>query len=130
MDHPRTPQIDQMIDGGAHRAAGVQNVVEENDDLVGDIERNPRVVDGAARQQRVQVVTIESDVHLAYGNLFAVALLDDLSQPLGDIGAAGPDTDENDLVKAAVLFRHLASKTLEDNFDLRGVEDTFFLCFI
>ena len=48
--HTRPAEVDEVIDCRAHRAAGVQDVVEQHDDLVGDVEWNTRVIDGAAGQ--------------------------------------------------------------------------------
>ena len=118
-----------MIDRRAHGAAGVQDVIEEHDDLVGDIEGNARVVDGAAGQERVQIVAIQRDVHLADGDILAVALLDDFGQPFGDVRPAGAHTDERHLIEAAILLGHLAGEAFENDFDLPGVKDAFLFAF-
>ena len=56
-------------------------------------------------------------------------LIEDRGKARGDVGAAGPDTDEDDLVEAAVGFGDLAGEAFKDKSDLRRVEDAFLLGF-
>src|SRR5207244_6069554 len=122
MNHARATQIDQVVDGRADRAAGVQHVVYKDDDLVGDIEWSARVIDGAAGEQCIEVVAIQCDIHLADRNFFSFSFLHNFCDTLCHVRAAGSDTDKDNWLKARVLPRDFPGETFKNNLDLRSEE--------
>src|SRR3989442_14426040 len=126
MNHARATQIDQVVYGRADRAAGVQHVVEKDHDLVGDIEWNARVIDGAAGEQGIQVVAIQCDIHLADRNFSSFSFLHDFWDTLCHVRAAGSDADKDEWLKAGVLPRDFPGETFKNNLDLLGVKDALF----
>src|ERR671923_178880 len=116
-----------MVDGGANRPSGIEHIVEENNDLVGDIEGNARVVDIPARQERVQVIAVERDIHFSYRNVFAFPFFDHSAEALRHTRTSGSNPNEDDLLETSVLPHNLSGKAFEDLLDLYRVQDAFLL---
>ena len=79
MDRFWASQINQMIHCRAHSSARMQYVIKQDDRLVIDIERNPGVINLAVRQQSVEIIAVQSDVHFPKGYFFAIEFLDYLA---------------------------------------------------
>src|SRR4030088_3381712 len=83
LDRARAAEIDQRVGRRANGASGVQDVVYENDGLVGDVDRDRR------RAQRagcalVDVVAVEGDVQLAERGSFTFELQNALLHAAGE----------------------------------------------
>src|SRR5207247_7681716 len=103
MNHARATQIDQVVYGRADRAAGVQHVVEKDHDLVGDIEWNARVIDGAAGEQGIEVVAIQCDIHLADRNFSSFSFLHNFCDTFFHVWGACYDADYEDCLMGSDL---------------------------
>jgi hypothetical protein len=79
LDGARPTEVDQRIESRADGAAGVQDVVDQDDRLVRNVDRDR----GRAERPRralVDVVTVQGDVELAEWNLGAFKLQNPLLQ--------------------------------------------------
>ena len=101
--------VEQRLDRGADRPAGVEDVVDEDAGPAFEREVEPRRADERLRMQRrlaaahLDVVAVEGDVDGAERDLGAGELLDQPPQPLGEEDAARVDADERDLVELRSL---------------------------
>src|SRR5438309_2394361 len=84
-DARRPPVIEELVHGGAHRAAGVEHIVDEQQLAPVDVERNLGALRIVVQPLGVIVVAVESDVHQAERRRKAKERV----QPLGEPGAAG-----------------------------------------
>src|SRR5262249_51212817 len=102
LDPGRSAVLEERVDRGAHRAAGVEDVVDEDHSAVLEVEVELRVADDwlapawRAPLAHVDVVAVEGDVELAEVELDAGALRDQAPQPLRERDAARVDADEGD----------------------------------
>ena len=81
LDAGRAPVLEQRVDRGADRAAGVEDVVDEDHGRALELEvelrsRDDRLRAGGAAVADVDVVAVEGDVELAELELDAAALVD------------------------------------------------------
>src|SRR3989338_4206731 len=130
VDELRAAQVDQVIDGGAHGPAGVQDVIHQDNRFIGDVEWDARVVHPAFGQERIEIVAVERNVHLAHRHFPPLALLDHLAQPLGEIDAARPDADKGELLRTLMLAQDLPAKALQALPDLLRIQDFFAVSFL
>ena len=102
LDARGTAVFEQRVDRGADRAAGVEDVVDEDHRAALELEVELRVAhDRLAVARRlaaadVDVVAVEGDVELAEIELEARPLLDQAAQTLADRHPARVDPDERD----------------------------------
>ena len=120
--------LEQRVDRGADRAAGVEDVVDEHDrhPLEREVERartHERLrVPGRLAPAHVDVVAVKGDVELAEGDLRAAQVLDALPQPLRERDAARVDADEGDLREVGVALDDLVRDPRQRLRDRVGVE--------
>ena len=105
-DRPRPPELAQRVHRGAHRAAGVQHVVDEHDGGVVDLERHVRALD-ERRVAEPRVVAVELDVERADGDVRALVLRDRRGEPPCEGNAAALDADEHEPGRAGLLLDDL-----------------------
>ena len=102
LDARRAAVLEQRVDRGADRAAGVEDVVDEDHGAPLELEVELRVADDGLRAPRrlaaadVDVVAVEGDVELAEVELEVGALRDQPAQTVGERDAARVDPDERD----------------------------------
>ena len=104
--HPLGPSVvEQRVDAGAHRAPGVEHVVDEHDRRVLD-----REVDVGGVHDRLgrgvapgQVVAVEADVDVAERDGLPHQLGHQVAQPGGQHGAATVDPDDRDSLATRLL---------------------------
>ena len=128
--HARGPAVvEERLDGGADRASGVEDVVDEDarHPLERELERG-RADDRLRVQRRLaaahlDVVAVEGDVELAERKLDAGALGDQPAEALRERDAAAVDADERDLVEVVVPLDDLVRDAGERPVDRLGVED-------
>src|SRR5215218_9122344 len=98
-------EVEQGLDCGADRSAGVEDVVDEHDRPPFEREAELRRADDRLGVQRrlaaadADVVAVEGDVDGADVETHAGALLDQPAQPVRERDAAGMDADEGDPVE-------------------------------
>ena len=95
LDAAGPPVVEQRLDRGADGAAGVEHVVDEDDRVVLEPERQVAGAD-LGRLARGEVVAVEGDVDVARGQLGLEQVGDQPVQPRGEVGAAAVDADEGD----------------------------------
>src|ERR671924_1111567 len=105
LDAPGSPVVEQCVDGGARRAAGVEHVVDEDDRRVLDWEVDVRgvhhwLVIGAAD---ADVVAVEADVDVAERHRLPNKLGDQVAQPSCQDRAATMDPNDRDALPARLL---------------------------
>ena len=127
--HPRRPAVlEQGVDRGPDRAAGVEDVVDEDDRL--PLERD---VEGGAAHDGLQVprrvavpdehvVAVEGDVERADRRLDAAALGHEPAQALGERHAARVDADEHERARVVVSLDQLVCEARQRAGDRVGVE--------
>ena len=71
-------EVRELVERGAHRATGVQHVVDDHDALAIQIPGQLRRADDRARADGLQVVAIERDVERAARNLDLLAVIEDV----------------------------------------------------
>src|SRR3954471_14580814 len=81
----RAPVVEKLIHRGTHRAAGKEDVVDQQQIPAADIKRNPRALWIVVQALRVVVVAVERDVHEAERLRYAEHRV----QPLGEPCTAG-----------------------------------------
>ena len=105
----RPAEVDERVERGANRPPRVQHVVDQQNLLVVDRERDLGAADDRLRPDGVahQVVAVERDVERAGRHLVLVDLADRARQAPGDRHAARPDADQRQLLDAAVALENL-----------------------
>src|SRR5436190_20385137 len=119
LDALGTAVVEERLDRGTDRPAGVEHVVDEDDGLALErkVERG-RADDrlrmaGRVAAAHLHVVPVEGDVHCAEVGRFAGALLDETAQPLRERHAARLDADECDLGEVGVGLDELVRDPCE-----------------
>jgi hypothetical protein len=106
LDGCRPAEVDQGVHGGANRAPGVKNVVDEHDGPVFDIEvdlgRLHRL-----RSRHFKVVAIEAGIEAADVDWLAFDSLQRHREPMSDLNAAVLEPDERQTLRATVPLEHL-----------------------
>ena len=106
LDFLRPAEIDQRIERRANRPARVEHIVDEQNLLVVDGERNLRAAHERLRADGMphQVVAIQRDVERAGPHRLVRDLLEHLREALGEHIAARADADERQALGAAVAL--------------------------
>ena len=125
--HARRPAvIEQRIERGANRAAGVQDVVDQNNVLAlhrkRDVGRAHHRLDIDGRQ----VVAVQVDVQDAGRNLTAFECLDLSRQPLRQRNAPAADADERELIEVLGLLEYFVRQPHQRPVDLRSAHELGF----
>ena len=116
------PVVEQRLDRRAHRAAGVEHVVDEHDRVVLEPEAQVRRVDRGVDRPGGHVVAVERDVDVAERDLLVQQVADEPVQAGGEVRAAAVDAHEGDGA-AVVLLDHLVRDAHERTADVVLVED-------
>src|SRR5258706_666433 len=116
-------EVDELVEGGAHGAAGVEDVVAEHDDAVVERARQVGALHLRLGGDGGQVVAVERDVEDADRDLLPFHSLDLGGDLLGHGDAAGADADQEKAGEVAVRLDDLARHTANDPRHLLGVED-------
>lgn len=128
--HPGGPSvIEQRVERGPNRAAGVEDVVHEDDVLPGDGEIDFSSVDYRLLGDSGKVVAIKVDVEDADRNGPALERLDLGGKTLRKRYATAADTDKGKLLKAIGFLENFVSQANERTVDLAGGHQlSFFAC--
>ena len=105
----RSPELRERVEGGADRAAGVEHVVDEHDDLVVDAARRDVRSVGHAHGVAPQVVAVQRDVELADRDLGALDVLDAGREATGEGDPARRDAEEHEPLAALVALEDLVT---------------------
>ena len=106
---------------GADGATGVEHVVDEHDDLAGDVDGDLGGADGLHRAEP-DVVAEEGDVERAHRHLGALEPVDRGGDPAGDGQAPRVEADEDDVVRAMVALDDLVRDAGVGPAEIVGVE--------
>ena len=98
-----TTDVAQSIEGGTGGAAAVENVIDQDDDFVGDVSGNGGFVDFDSGLL-VEVVAMHGNVHDAAGDLFVPNFTDAIGEEAGKVDAAALDADDDDFLVGFVAF--------------------------
>ena len=117
----RAAELVQRVERGAGGAAGEQHVVDQHDDLPGDVGD----LGGPERRDGPQpdVVAVEGDVEHADRGLDVLERGDRGRDPAGEGDAAGVEADEDDVVGAVVALDDLVRDPGQRPAEVGGVED-------
>jgi hypothetical protein len=111
---PRRPaEVRELVEGGAHRAAGVEHVVDDHHARAVDAAGERRAAHDRARADRLEVVAVERDVERAERHLDALGRVHRAGEPLRDLDAAALDPDEHEPVGAGVELDDLVGHALD-----------------
>jgi hypothetical protein len=120
-------KIEETVHGGADGAAGVEDVVDEDQVHGVDAERNIRGLQDGLWSDFGEIVAIESDVERADGHFDAVDAAHGLRDALGQGHSAAANTDEGEIFCAATFFHDLMGEALQGAVNFRGGHElTFF----
>ena len=101
LDRARPAEVDQRVQRGADRPAGVQHVVHQQDPPVVDRKRNLGAAHDRLRPDGMahQIVAVERDVERAGRHFVAVDLRQAARNPPRERHAAGADADQRELAR-------------------------------
>lgn len=119
-DALRAPQIEKPVHGGADGAAGVEDVVHEDEIHAVDAKGDVRGLKDGLRRDFGKIVAVEGDVQGADGNVDAVDATHGFGDALGERHAATADANQGEMLGATALLNNLMSKALKSAVDLRG----------
>ena len=125
MHFARPAEVDERIERGADGTAGVEDVVDQHDDLVVDRLRELGRLDDRLRRDGGEVVAIEGDVEDAERHRRPFHRADLFRHPLADRNAAAADADDDQIVDSTVLFDDFDGHTPDRAVHARGVEEFF-----
>ena len=121
--------VEERLDRGADRAAGVEDVVDEHDRAAVEREVELRRADERLRGERRlaaadgDVVAVEGDVDGAERGLDSGALGDQAREPPRKRDAAGLDPDEREVVELRVALDDLVGDSRKGSPQPIGVEE-------
>ena len=95
--------VAESVECGAGGAAAVEDIIDEDDDFVGDVGGNGGFVDFDSGLL-VKVVAVHGDIHNAAGNLFVPDFADAIGQAAGEVDTAALDADDDDFLVGFVAF--------------------------
>jgi len=124
LDGLRPSHLEEALHGGPDGPAREEDIVDEQDVLLGRLEIDLRLLDHAAHLCGRDVVPVNGDVQDADGHFDALHFLDDPGDPLADVYAAGPDADDDQVLQVAVALNDLGGHPVEAPPDLAGVHDS------
>src|SRR5690348_13439811 len=116
----RTAEVHQLVNGRASRAAMVDDVVDQHDDLAVDVGQAALLAVTVARPE-VQVVAMPGDVEPAPRHGRGLELGQRRREPAGEDVALAHDADEDDVLDAAVALHDLVRHARERAPDPVGV---------
>src|SRR5487761_2401 len=122
-DATRTAEIEEAIHGGAHSAARVENVIDEQKIAIVHGERNFARLDDGLRRHCGKIVAVKSDVESADRDFRFGGRANGFCETLSERNAAAADADEREILCASRFFDDFMRQTFESaaNF-VRGHE--------
>lgn len=103
-------QVREPIEGCSHRAAGVEDIVDEDDGAAPDVDRDRRATQTGTGAP-VEVVPVQPDVQLPYRDLHPFEPFDALGDGVSEWDSPGVDTDQDDVRGTVMAFDDLVSDT-------------------
>jgi hypothetical protein len=120
-------EVKQAVHGGANGAAGVKDVVDEDEVHAVHGEGDIRGLQDGLRRHFGEVVAIESDVQSANGNVHSIDSAHGARDPLGERHSAAADADKGQAFCPPTFLHNLVSKALQSAVDFgRGHQLRFF----
>ena len=116
------PEVGQRVEGGAHGAARVQDVVDQDDDLVVDATARDVGVPRATGGLAAQVVTVHRHVEGTHRDRSALDALHDGGQPLGQDDPAARDAQDHQVGPTLVVLEDLVGHPPQRARDVAGRE--------
>ena len=116
-------EVGQLVERGAHGAARVEHVVDDDDVLAVDRPREVGRPDDGARPDRLQVVAVERDVERAARHVGLLALADAGHDARRELDAAALDSNDDEVVRAVVQLDDLVGHPTQRAVDGARVED-------
>jgi hypothetical protein len=115
-----TAQVEEAVHGGTDGAAGVKDIVDE--DQVHGIHGESYVgrLEDSLWSDFGEVIAIKRDIECADGNFNAIDATHGLSDTFGQRYTATTDADESEILCAAALLDNLVSEALQRAVDFRG----------
>jgi hypothetical protein len=132
LDPGRAAVVEERVDRGSDRAAGVEDVVDEDARHPFEREGERRRADerlgvrGSLAAADVDVVAVEGDVELSERDLAAGDVCDAPAQPLCERDATGVDADERDPLELRVALDDLVRDPHDNALDRLGIEKDLF----
>src|SRR5579859_2434307 len=123
---PRTAMIEERVESRADGAAGVEDVIHENDVLVIDIKADLHRIDHRLRTGSREIVAIEIDVKGPHLNWRLFNLGYQVSKPLCQGNSPPFYSDESQPLYAVIFFNDFMCETNQRSLDLRGRHETRF----
>ena len=125
LDAPGAAVVEEGLDRRAGRAAGEEDVVDQDHGAALEVEVEVRGVDDRCRAglAAVHVVAVEGDIDVAQRDLGAAELADQRVQAARQQGAAGVDADQGELLAAGVLLDDLVRDPHQRAAQVVSVED-------
>lgn len=112
LNRPHTAKVTKGIQGGAHRAAGIKDIINKHDVPVVDVRRDFGFLYHGLRRNACQVVTIQIDIECADLRLALCLFRHPNRDPAGHRDASPLNSDENDWA-AIVRFQDFCSHPVE-----------------
>src|ERR1700674_1735244 len=116
----RPAEIKKAVHGGADGAAGIKDVIDQDEVHVIDAERNVRRAQNSLGRNLGKVVAIESYVEDAHGNIHAVDSAHGLGNPLRQRHAPPDDPDQRQVFRSAAFLHDFMGQSLQRAVDFRG----------
>ena len=113
----RASVVEQRIQGGANGAAGVQDVVHQDDVLAGDRERDFRGIHHGLAGNGGQVIAVQSDIQDADRDLAVLEGLDSVRQALRHGHAAAANADKGQAVQILCFLENFVRQPDQGAFD-------------
>ena len=118
----RAAEVVHRVEGRTHRAAGVEDVVDQHHRLALDAARRHLGVLRAARRVVAQVVAVHRHVERTDWHVHALDVLDPGSDPSRERDAAARDAKQHELARTLVALEDLVGDPGQCPVDLTGVE--------
>src|SRR5215831_2310727 len=99
-----SPQVSERVKRGAHRAPGVQNIIDQHDPLAVERKRNIATEQPGISGAAFAVIAIRRDVEGANRDAARAVRVELDRKPLGQAGTAPHDADEREVLGAAVAL--------------------------
>src|SRR5436309_11206856 len=116
-------EVGELVERRAHGPPGVEHVVHDDHVLAAQVTGNPRLADDGFGADGFEVVAIQGDVEGTTREDYALVLLDELRNPLGQLDAAPLDADEHQVVGAVGQLEHFHGHTLKRPRQGAGVQE-------
>ncbi len=112
-DAARAAQIEEAVHRGAHCAAGVEHVVDEQQVAVVNRERDFARLHYGLRGDRGQIVAVKGDIERAHGNLRFGRGANRFCKAFGERNATTPNAYKRQVLGTARVFDDFMGQTFE-----------------